>query len=382
MHKVWVITHPERRASIERSLEQNPNSNLRFIWVTTNHPLDPWKPGRSERGIRIHYVLWLSAAYKRAEEVCRNVHIDVAHHVSLGTVGAPPPLWRLPVSSVWGPIGGGQTTNPRYLGFFGSHYWLERVRTARVKALPLYSSFRRAARRCRAVFATNRETADLLKRAGASRIEMMLDCGLPEIGIPGQLPAPVIAPHEFTMLWAGRLEYRKGLELGLRAMARTKDTRIRLLVAGSGPQKEQLATLAQELGIGKRVSFLGAVPYDQMPTLFQSASAFFFTSLRDSFGSVVLEAMAHGLPVLTLDHQGVGSFLPDDAATKVQVSTPNLTINALSAAIEYLAASPDVIQTMRVAAWNFAREHTWNRRAARMSQVYEGLANSNYESSS
>jgi glycosyltransferase involved in cell wall biosynthesis len=370
-HRVWVIAYPEHRIQVEAYLAQHPNPNLCFVWVTTKHFLDRWKPERGERGIRIHYMCWLPEAYKRAAELCREVAIDVAHHVSLGTVGAPPPLWRLPVPKFWGPIGGGQTTPPPYLSFFGRQHWAERIRTARVKLLQLSRKLRVTARSCSVIFATNRDTADLLNRAGATGVRMLLDCGLPPAYGPACLPSSLSRPRDFTLLWAGRLEHRKGLALALQALAKVKHTPVKLLIAGRGPQQEQLESLTRELGLAEQVRFLGSVPYDQMPGLFESTSAFLFTSLRDSFGSVVLEAMAHGLPVITLDHQGVGTFVPDTAAVKVAVSNPEQTIAALASAIEEMAASPGVVQSMRLAAWSFAREHTWDRRAERMSKAYE-----------
>src|SRR5450755_3012022 len=141
-HRVWVITYPEHKTDVEAYLAQNPNPNLCFVWVTTNHPLDRWSPERGERGIRIHYMFWLSEAYKRAVVLCSNIAMDVAHHISWGTIGAPPPLWRLPVPALWGPIGGGQTTPPQYLSFFGKQHWAERIRTVRVKALRLSRKLR------------------------------------------------------------------------------------------------------------------------------------------------------------------------------------------------------------------------------------------------
>ena len=374
-HRVWVIAHPQHRLQVEEYLARNPSPNLCFVWVTTNHPLGRWNPERGERGIRMHYIFWLSEAYQRAAELCKEIAIDIVHHVSWGTIGAPPPLWRLPVPALWGPIGGGQTTPAQYLSFFGKQHWAERIRTVRIKALRFSRKLRIAARNCQVIFATNQDTADLLTRAGATRVRMLLDGGLPPAYVPASLPASFSSPQEFTVLWAGRLEHRKGLALGLQALAGVKDDRVKLLIAGRGPQQEELESLSRQLGLAGRVKFLGSVPYDRMPELFQSASAFLFTSLRDSFGSVVLEAMAHGLPVVTLDHQGVGTFVPEAAAVKVAVSSPGQTIEALAAAIDNLAASPPgLIEAMRSAAWNFAREQTWDRRAARMSEVYEEVA--------
>lgn len=372
-HRVWVIAHPQHRAAVEEYLGHNPNPQLRFVWVTIQHPLDRWKPEQGERGIRIHYMFWLSEAYTRAAELCSGEGIDVAHHVSWGTIGAPPPVWLLPVPVFWGPIGGGQTTASHYLPLFGPQRWKEMLRTARVKALLFSRKLRRAAHHCQAVFATNRDTEGLLKRAGATNVRLLLDCGLPQDYVPERLPESLSAPDEFTLLWAGRLEYRKGLALALQALARVENSRVRLLVAGQGPQRKELETIVQKLGLTARVNFLGSVPYDQMPSLFYSASAFLFTSLRDSFGSVVLEAMAHGLPVITLDHQGVGTFLPADAAIKVDVSSLDHTIDGLAAATGRLAESPAVVESMRLAAWKFAKELTWDRRAAQMSELYENV---------
>lgn len=372
-HRVWVIAHPQHRSRVELHLSENPNPNLTFIWVTTKHVLDRWNPERGEGGIRVHYMLWLPRAYDSALELCRTVGIDVAHHVSWGTIGAPPPLTQLPVPTVWGPIGGGQTTPTQYLALFGRQQWAERLRTLRVKALQLSRKLRTVARGCQVIFATNRETRDLLKQAGATSVRLLLDCGLTEASIPASLPKLLSSRQEFTLLWAGRLEARKGLALGLEAMAKVAQSGVKLRIAGDGPEREELESLAQRLGLGDRVEFLGRVPFDRMPGLFQSSSAFLFTSLRDSFGSVVLEAMANGLPVVTLDHQGVGTFLPASAAIKVPISSPTETAQLLAAAIADLAASPEVVKTMRNAAWNFAKEHTWECRAARITEIYASV---------
>ncbi len=379
-HQVWVIAYPQHQLAVERYLAQNPNPNLHFIWVTTNHPLDPWKPERGQNGIRIHYMLWLPRAYKKAAELCSEAPIDVAHHVSLGTLSAPPPLWRLSVPTIWGPIGGGQVAPARYLKLFGRQKWPERIRTARVKALRFSPALRKTARLCDAVFATNRDTANILTRAGGRRVEMLLDCGLPEICGPETAPDPMDLRSEFTLLWAGRLITLKALPLALHALARVADPRVRLKVAGEGPEEAELKCLAGKLGIQDRVTFLGKVPYEKMPELFDSASAFLFTSLRDSFGSVVLEAMAHALPVITLDHQGVGTFLPEEASIKVTVSSPDETIAGLARAIEDLASSKRALGAMRSAAWRFAKGQTWRRRAAAMSDIYETLVKAHLQS--
>ena len=71
-----------------------------------------------------------------------------------------------------------------------------------------------------------------------------------------------------------------------------------------------------------------------MAALFQRCDAFFFTGLRDTFGSVVLEALSNGLPVVTVNHQGVGAFVPEDASIKVPVSSLDDTVKDLALAFK------------------------------------------------
>jgi glycosyltransferase involved in cell wall biosynthesis len=131
--------------------------------------------------------------------------------------------------------------------------------------------------------------------------------------------------------------------------------------------------LTRELGLTNRVEFLGRIPHEDMPALFQRCDAFLFTSLRDSFGSVVLEAMAHGLPVVTLNHQGMRAFVPEDAAIKIPVRTPEQIIRDFALAIESLGSNPDSMRRMSQAASVFANEQTWTRRAEMMNTLYDEI---------
>jgi glycosyltransferase involved in cell wall biosynthesis len=231
---------------------------------------------------------------------------------------------------------------------------------------------RTAARRAALVFSTNHDTSRILRVAGAKDVHLELDSGIAPEYIPATPPKREASPTT-SLLWVGRLEHRKALPLALEAMAQLGDLPLRLWVAGDGPQRAEWERRASELKLDGRVQFLGHVDHRQMAALYGRADIFLFTSLRDSFGTQLLEAMGQGLPIITLNHQGAGTFIPDDAAIKVPVLDPAETVRGIAEAICKLMGSEALRQSTGKAGWDFARKQTWDQRAARMVRYYETI---------
>lgn len=369
--RVHVLTHPQYRASVERYLAEHENPNLHFEWVTLRKLWDPWDPAKGNHGLRLHYLLWQHAVYQAAARLHKQHRFDIVHHVSWGSVSVPPKLWRIPAPFVWGPIGGGASAPPNFRHYLGPTSREDALRSLRLQLLPVLPILRQTVRRTTLLLATNRETVAILKGAGARDVKPAFDNALPQNFIPEVWPERE-QRAEVTMLWASRLEPFKGLRLGLEAMAAAgPDLPLRLVVAGGGSQRGELERLARELGLASRVTFLGYVPWREMPSLLRSADFFLFTSLRDSMGSVVLEAMAQGLPILTLNHQGVATLVPSDAGIKAPVTEPGETIAALARGMHELTASPELRRRMGRVSWEYAQQQTWEHRAAEMGGWYE-----------
>jgi glycosyltransferase involved in cell wall biosynthesis len=372
-HQVWVIAHPEYKDRVDSFLASQPNDRLQFVWVVPKSRFDYWTPGiDQEKGIRLHYWLWMKTAYEQAALLYKQVHFDLVHHVSWSTIAIPPPFWKLPVPAVWGPIGGGQSFPRTFISHLRYNRTKEFLRSLNLLLLPFSPTLRRSLANASVVLATNHETKDLLERAGASRVGLFLDCG-----VDGALvsPSPKTVREKLTLLWAGRLEPQKGLAIALRAIAACKFREIHLSVAGSGIEQAEMEELARSLGVADQVEFLGRVPHATMKALFQNSDALVFTSLRDSFGSVVLEAMANGLPVIALNHQGIRAFVPDDAAIKVPVISPEQVISGLADAFDFLGSNPQLKPAMSSAALAFAESQTWQRRAEKMNELYVETVN-------
>ncbi|MER3523033.1 MAG: hypothetical protein C4326_02955 [Ignavibacteria bacterium] len=372
---VEVFAFPEYRREVEEHLAENPNPRLKIRWVTLRG-FDPWRPEKGERGIRLHYLLWLREVYNAIRESMlesRTKDSVVVHHVSWNTVSAPP---RVPqgLAAVWGLVGVGQVAPWAFRRLFGRAWLGEAVRTFRVKALPFLPGWRRRVASIPLILSTNRDTEALLRKAGARSVLPFLDCGIPKGFGLSEPPDPKReAGSPFRLLWAGRFEPRKALPLALRALTRVQ-VPVELWVAGEGPRRDDWQAEAHRLGLGDRVRFLGRVPLGQMQELFRQADAFIFTSLRDSSGSVVLEAMAFGLPVIVPDHQGVGTFVPNEAGIKVPVITPEATLEGFARAIERMALDREARNRMALAAWRFAQQERWDRGAERMLGIYEELS--------
>jgi glycosyltransferase involved in cell wall biosynthesis len=112
-----------------------------------------------------------------------------------------------------------------------------------------------------------------------------------------------------TLAFAGRLTAQKSLERALEAVADADG--VKLVIAGEGPEREPLQTRAGDLGIGDRVTFLGAQPRERIVELFHAADATILSSSWENFPHTVVEALAVGTPVLAMQAGGVSEVVHD-----------------------------------------------------------------------
>jgi len=112
-----------------------------------------------------------------------------------------------------------------------------------------------------------------------------------------------------TLAFAGRLTAQKSLERALEAVAGADG--VKLVIAGEGPEREPLQTRAAQLGIGERVTFLGAQPRERIVELFRAADATILSSSWENFPHTVVEALAVGTPVLAMQAGGVAEIVRD-----------------------------------------------------------------------
>jgi glycosyltransferase involved in cell wall biosynthesis/O-antigen/teichoic acid export membrane protein len=372
-HEVWVMTHPKFQDEVERYLTRFPNPNLQFIWLALDARWDPWRSVDSDRGLRLHYIIWQRRVLREAWRLHRLHHFDLVHHVSWGTISEPPLLWKLPIPFVWGPVGGGQTTPPAFGRYFGGRYLKETLRTLRVKIAGRRPALRAAVRGTSLLLSVNAATTTALEAAGATHVHQFLSCGVPENLMAMCSSRRPRAPAEaLRFLWAGRLIPIKGLGLALEAFARIEPhLAVRLQVAGGdGPLSAEMEAMARRLGLTDRVEFLGELAWEELQEIYRDADVFMFTSLRDSAPTVLLEAMAHRLPILTLDHQAATTMVPADAGIKVQVVNPEQTVAALAEGIRELARSAATRHRMGEAGWSYAQGLGWAQRADQVSRWY------------
>ena len=149
------------------------------------------------------------------------------------------------------------------------------------------------------------------------------------------------AQEPLRILWSGVMQLRKALPLLIDALAQMpRDVPYCLRVLGKGKYLESWRRLARRRGIDRRIEWLGWLPHEQALRQYAWADVFAFTSLRNTTGTVIAEALAAGLPVVCLDHQGAHDVVTEDCGIKIPVTTPREVIGGLREAFVRLARDP------------------------------------------
>jgi phosphatidyl-myo-inositol alpha-mannosyltransferase len=175
-----------------------------------------------------------------------------------------------------------------------------------------------------------------------------------------------------TVLFVGRLEPRKGLAYLVRAFLRLKPAfpRLRLLVVGRGDQHQQDRAMAMvPPRLRPDLVFVGSVLQADLPSYYASADVFCAPSLGgESFGIVLAEAMAVGLPVVCSDIGGYRDVVRDGTDGLL---VPPRDPEALATALAGLLDNPARLAAMGGAAAVAARRYAWEVVAGEVAEVYQ-----------
>jgi len=184
-------------------------------------------------------------------------------------------------------------------------------------------------------------------------------------------PLPELADGRPTVLFVGRLEKRKGLRFLLRAWPRVLEQvpDARLVVVGRGRPLEGYRRFAARQGWSPTdVVFAGYVSSEDLPRYYQSADVFCAPNTgQESFGIVLLEAMAAGAPIVASDIAGYRDVITHgDQGLLVKPQDPE----ALADALNRLLTEPERRATMRVHGQATARRYDWPRIAGEVLSYY------------
>ena len=176
-----------------------------------------------------------------------------------------------------------------------------------------------------------------------------------------------------ALLFVGQLRHYKGVADLLSAMALLPEpVRPSLQISGDGPMRQPWETLCRSLGLSQAVTFLGNVADADLPALYRSADIFVLpsTSRAESFGMVLVEAMASGLPCITTEINSGNSYIVQDNVTGVIV--PPCSPQALAQAITRLIESPvERVQMGRAGRERALQEFTVDKMVDRIDAVYQ-----------
>ncbi len=383
--ELFIVTEGEFRDKIEaivQTLSQRNNMHFYYNPVPEKVRQMCWNQG-DWRFYR-YYKKWQISTANIAREICQKEKIDILHQLNMIGFREPGYLWKVSretgIPFVWGPIGGlkqfpmayadGSSIKMKaflHLKNFLNKWQLKhdsRVDAAIKQASLLISSIPDSYRAIKKY--KNRESVIIPETGTFTQDNMTSD-------------NERFKKDSLTILWVGKFDFRKKLDIALAALANVSGINWTLKIFGTGnkTQIDSFKNLSHSLGLENRVQWLGNCPNAQIVKEMQKASLFLFTSVNEDTSTVVQEAISNGLPILCFDTCGMSHVVTNDIGIKIPLTNPNQSVKDFANKIDYLYHHRDHLTLMSENCQKRAIELSWNNKAKKMVALYEEILHGN-----
>jgi D-inositol-3-phosphate glycosyltransferase len=188
---------------------------------------------------------------------------------------------------------------------------------------------------------------------------------------------------ERLLLFVGRLERLKGVDVAIRALGLLRDRQhddVRLLILGEDShegdenEEERLKAIASDVDVRDRVDFIGSVAHHELPYFYAAADVCVMPSYSESFGLVALEAQACGCPVVASGVSGLRSVVRDEVSGYlIDEHDPAMYAERIGR----LLADSELAQQMGRRGRLLAQRFSWTRTANRLEELFEQVVERN-----
>ena len=317
-HHLIVVTRMNNRDAI-KSAWRGTNVDWLFFdlprWFC-------WLKKRIPYGSQIYQEFWNKAVARRFRKEIEAS--DIVHQLTFGAAFFTPWATRYAKKFVWGPLGGGDRPIP--FSFLRRMDCLSFVREF------IYGFVSRVA--CRGTFWSrgfrSRVNAIIFRTREFS--QRMRLCDGVDVSVVGETAYnELIVPREYDMsqrplrvMIVGRLIPHKAVDFAMQAFAKfiAAGGDGELTVCGCGPLEAKMRLIAQKTKLKEKVRFLGQVEHEKVLAELRRNDVLLHLSFREGGSWSILEAMAHGLPVICQRASGMDDMVGDDCGGKIAADTP------------------------------------------------------------
>lgn len=377
--ELHIITEGEFRDRIEvvlPTLPQGKNMNFYYNPVSEEIRRMCWNQG--DWRFYKHYRDWQWKTYLMAKEIIQQHSIDVVHQLNMIGFREPGYLWKIGNKPfVWGPIGGLKQFPDAYLQNAGLKMRLFNKLKNRINIFQVKHDKRvnMAFRKADLLISSIPDSYKAIKIY--KRLESVI---IPETGCFTDkirtFGSDKIKHTGFNLLWVGKFDFRKQLEIALRTVAALKHRPdIKLIICGTGTEQQILyyKNLSGDLGIDQQIEWKGGLANQKVLVEMANADLFFFTSVSEDTSTVVLEAVSCNLPVLCFDTCGMGYVINDKVGIKISLSNPKQSVTDFAKKIDYLYIHRDYLQSLSEGCKERQQELSWENKALQVVSLYNQI---------
>ena len=375
INNVYVITKEEHRTVINNYMNNNPNKNLYFYFVDIPNFYKKIFKGFMYSG-RLN--IWHKKAYTVAQNICKQNQIDIIHQIAPVEFRAIGDYGKIKnIKFFCGPLGGGEYIPKALIGYAKKHFNIEIIRWAMNLWSCIIYKFTKKLNNCERILFANKETMDYVCRNINIKSNIVDMKPLPEISVSNSEIGYLCNEYSkrnndsCVFLVMGRLIYRKGHEFLFDALKKIpKEYNYQCRVVGSGKELNNLVSLCKNSSIKDKVIFIENIPFSKVETEYAKADVLIMPSIRETTGSVILEAFSKGMPVITINKFGGSNLVDNNTGWLYDGSSKEEYVDNLSKIIIECISNPDEIKCKGNKAIEKAKEYTWENRCAMYQRMY------------
>lgn len=380
--ELHIITEGEFKNKIEAALPTLPQgNNMHFYYNPVSDEVRKMCWNQGDWRFYKYYKEWQWKTYLMAEEIIKHHDIDIVHQLNMIGFREPGYLWKIENKPfVWGPIGGLKLFPNSYLEGAGIKMKLfNRIKNIiNIYQIKHDKRVDQALKKADLLISSIPDSYNAIKKYKGlnSIIIPETGCFIDDNSIKRNKEEKV--DDDFRLLWVGKFDFRKQLNIALATMSKLKDkSNIKLIICGSGSddQISYYKQMALNLGIEDNVVWKGNIENNKVKEEMRKSDIFFFTSVSEDTSTVVLEAVSCALPVLCFDTCGMGYVINESVGQKVPLTNPNQSADDFAEKINYLYNNREFLQKLSDGCKQRQKELSWDNKAKQMVELYNKVIN-------